>query len=210
MVPQVYWARVTDNADPDGLNRVKIAKEGEEESSTDWVPVLTPYGSSDTGLSFLPDVDDQVLVIPLGAAGVQKAVIGSVWSNGVPPPQTGENPNADLNSDGENSLKFFRSRSGNQLIFDDTDGAEKIQMIAADGKSRLEFSVADELVSLTTEHDITISAKGAVSIQAEEVAIESEKQVDISADEYQVAAKKGLDMNTDKDMGIKGSGISLN
>jgi len=210
MVPRVYWARVTDNADPDGLNRVKIAKKGEEESGTDWVPILTPYGSDDMGLNFLPDVDAQVLVIALDAAGVEKAVIGSSWSNEAGPPETGENSGADLNSDGENSLKFFRSRSGNQLIFDDTDGAEKMQMITADSKSRLEFSVADELVCLDTEHDITLSAKGAVSIQAEEVALASDKQLDIKAEEYQIAAKKGLDMDTDKEMGIKGSGISLN
>lgn len=211
MVPHFYWAKVTDNADPDGLHRVKAAREGEEEEAvTDWIPVLTPYGSSDTGLSFLPDIDDQVLVVSLDAMDARKVVIGTIWSNEVSPPETGENADADLNSDGNNSLRFFKSRSGSQLIFDDTDGAEKIQLITADSKSRFEFSAEDELVSLSTEIDLTISSKGALSIQAEEVAITSDKQVNISAEEYQIDAKDGLEINTDKDMTIKGSGISLN
>ncbi len=210
MVQHFYWAIVTDNSDPDGLNRVRVTKLGEEESVTEWIPVLTPFGSSDTGLSFLPDVDDQVLVVFLGTANVKKAVIGASWSNNTAPPKTEENSDADLNSNGENSLRFFRSKSGNKLIFDDTEGSEKIQIISSDNKSRIEFSVADELVSLTTENDLTIGAKGAISIQAEEITIDSKKAMNISAEEYQINAKKGLDMTTDKDMTIKGSGISLN
>jgi len=210
MVPHFFWAKVTDNADPDGLHRVKVTKEGEEENVTDWISVLTPYGSSDTGLSILPDVDDQVLVVSLNTMGSQSAVIGTAWSNEASPPETGENAEADLNGNGENSLKFFKSRSGNQIIFDDTEGAEKVQLISADSKSRFEFSAADELTSLKTENDLTIGSKGAISIQAEEVTIESKKQVNISADEYQIDAKKGLSMTTDKDFSIKGSGVSLN
>jgi uncharacterized protein involved in type VI secretion and phage assembly len=210
MVPHFYWAKLTDNADPDGLNRVKVTKEGENESVTDWIPVLTPYGSADTGLSFLPDVNDQVLVVSLNTVGSQSAVVGAVWSNEVSPPQTGENTEADLNENGENTLKFFKSRSGNQLIFDDNEDSEKVQMISSDGKSRFEFSVADELTSLITENDLTLDSKGAISIQAEEITITSEKQVNIAADEYQIDAKKGLKMTTDKDLIIKGSGVSLN
>jgi uncharacterized protein involved in type VI secretion and phage assembly len=210
MFPSFYWAKVTDNADPDGLHRVKVIKEGEDESVADWISVLTPYGSGDTGLSFLPDIDDQVLVASLGIVDVRKVVIGSVWSNEAPPPKTEENTSADLNGDGENSLRFFRSRSGNRLIFDDTEGAEKIQLISADGESRLELSAADELISLTSSKDITIGAKGAITIKAEEIDISSEKQFNISTDEYQINGKNGLDINTDKDMTLKGSGISLN
>jgi phage baseplate assembly protein gpV len=210
MFANYYWAKVTDNADPDKLNRVKVVKKGEDESVADWIPVLTPYGSSDVGLSFLPDVDAQVLVVSLGPTDAQKAVIGSVWSNDAPPPESGENSSADFNDDGENSLKFFKSRAGNMLIFDDTKDAEKLQLIFAKNKSRLEFSEADELISLDTEQDIIIGAKGVVSIKAEEVEITSEKQVNISADEYQVSAKKDLEIKTDKDMSVKGSGISLN
>jgi len=210
MGPRFFWGKVTDNADPDELNRVRVAIRDEDENVAEWIPVLTPYASFDAGLSFLPEIDDQVLVVSLDIKDIRKVVIGSIWSNEITPPETGENTSADLNGDGENSLRFIKSRSGNQLIFDDTEGAEKIQLISSDGKSRFEFSVEDELVSLTTENDLTIGAKGVISIQAEEVEITSKKQVNISADEYQIDAKKGMDITTDKDMTIKGTGISLN
>jgi phage baseplate assembly protein gpV len=210
MFPTFYWAKVTDNADPDKLHRVRVAKKGEDENVADWIPVLTPNGSGDTGLSFLPDVDDQVLVVSMGIMDGQKVVIGSVWSNDAPPPESGENSAADFNGDGENSLKFFKSRAGSMFIFDDTKGAEKMQLISSGKKSRLEFNEPDELILLETEQDINIAAKGVVSIKAEEISISSEKQMSISAEEYQIGAKKDLEISSDKDIGIKGSGISFN
>jgi uncharacterized protein (DUF2345 family) len=66
------------------------------------------------------------------------------------------------------------------------------------------------LFTLDTEKDLSISAKGAVTIQAEEIGVESEKQVNVSAEENQISAKKELDINSDKDLSIKGSGIALN
>jgi uncharacterized protein involved in type VI secretion and phage assembly len=210
MVPYFHWAIVTDNADPDGLHRVKVAKKNEDESVTEWIPVLTPYGSTNTGLSMLPEVDDQVLVVSLDASDNRKAVIGTSWSNELSPPETGENTSADLNSDGKNSLRFFKSRAGNQLIFDDTDSSEKIQLIAAGGKTRFEFSAKDELVTFDTDNDIGIGAKGTILIQAEEVEVISKKQFNVSTEEFQLEAEKGLDINCDQDITIEGSGVSIN
>jgi uncharacterized protein involved in type VI secretion and phage assembly len=205
-----YWGKVTDNEDPDGLHRVKVSKQGEEENVTDWLPVVTSYAGADTGLSFLPDIDDQVLVVSLDTWNARKAVVGSIWSNKVKPPETGENTDADLNGDGKNSLRFIKSRSGNQVIFDDTEKTEKVQLISHDGTSRLELSLSDELFTLDTEKDLSINAKGAITIQAEEIDVTSEKQVNVTGEENQIAAKKELDINSDKDIGLKGSGIALN
>jgi uncharacterized protein involved in type VI secretion and phage assembly len=210
MFPHFFWGKVTDNVDPDGLNRVRVSRIAEEESVTDWVPVVTSYAGNDAGLSLLPDVDDQVLVVSLDDSDVRKAVIGGIWSNKAAPPQTGENADADLNQDGKNSLKFIKSRAANMVIFDDSEGAEKIQIISSDRKSRLELSVADELFSLNTEHDLTVGAKGAISFQAEEFSLTTKKQFNIETDEYQISAKKAMNITADKDMGIKGSEIALN
>jgi phage baseplate assembly protein gpV len=210
MYPHYFWGKITDNADPDGLSRVRASKVGEEGNVTDWIPVLTPYAGNDTGLSLLPDVDEQVLVVSLDVWDVKKAVIGGIWSNEAKPPETGENSDADLNQDGNNSLKFIKSRAGSQLIFDDTGGAEKTQLISPDGKSRLEMNMADELFSITTENDLAIGAKGSITIQAEEINVVDEKQFDLSTGEYQISGKDALNIETDKDMGIKGSGIALN
>jgi uncharacterized protein involved in type VI secretion and phage assembly len=207
---QFFYGKVSDNKDPDSLNRVRVTILGETESVSDWIPVVTPFAGLDSGMSVLPEIDDMVLIAAIDGENNKKAVIGSVWFSGGEPPVTGENSDADLNQNGKNSLKFIKSRSGNMIIFDDTEGDEKIQIISSDGKSRFEFLNADEMINLETENDITISAKGIVSIQAEEIEIISEKQINVSGEEIQVSAKKAMDIVSDKEMTIKGSGIALN
>ncbi|MDR3304126.1 MAG: phage baseplate assembly protein V [Treponema sp.] len=210
MYPYCFWGVITNNQDPDKLNRVTVSVPGEEEAVSEWLPVVTPYAGAGVGLSALPDVDDQVLVVSLDAAQTQMAVLGGVWSEKAKPPETKENADADLNKDGKNALQFIKSRAGALFIFDNTADKEKIQLIAHDGKSRLEFSAADKLVTLSSEHDITIGAKGRITIDAEEIAITSKKQINLNADDVQVSAKKGMTVEAKQEMTLKGSGISLN
>jgi uncharacterized protein involved in type VI secretion and phage assembly len=210
MLSELYWSDVVDNVDPDGLNRVKVSDAEEEDGMSDWMTVLTPYGSPGEGVSFTPEIGAQVLVTVVDGVTKAKVVIGSGWSNEAEPPETEENSGADLNQDGNNSLKFVKSRSGNEMIFDDTEGEEKIQIISADKESRFELSDADEMVSLETSHDITLGAEGTVSIEAEEVEITSEGPVNVSADEYQIASDQTMVLEADDDLSVKGSSVGLN
>ncbi len=132
-----------------------------------------------------------------------------VFADGTPP-VTGENSDADLNGDGKNSLKFMKSRSGHMIIFDDTEGAEKFQIISGDGKTRFEFDIAEEIGNLTSEADVMIGAKGSLTLKAESISIQSEKSIEISGEEYKFSAKKAADITADKDLSVKGSGIALN
>ncbi|MDR1903181.1 MAG: hypothetical protein LBQ88_12990 [Treponema sp.] len=123
----------------------------------------------------LPDIDNMVMAIALDVQKRRLAVLGGSWTESGLPPETGENTEADLNGDGNNNLKYMRSRSGHLVIFDDTEGEEKVQVISADGKTRFEFSPAEETGNLETENDITLSAKGTIMIEAEEIEIAAEK-----------------------------------
>lgn len=210
MNKKVFLAKVSDNQDPDNLHRVKITFTNEDEVVSDWIPVLSYSAGNDNGIYSLPDVDEQVLVTALDNDSKSFCVIGSIWSNEVKPPESGENSDADLNQDGKNSLHFLKSRAGNMIILDDTDSKEKIQLISADGKSRFEFSAEDELINLETENDIQITAKKNLMINAEEIEIKSSKQMNITTDEFQTKVSKELQINADKDITIKGSGIALN
>lgn len=210
MNKKVFLAKVSDNQDPDNLHRVKITFTNEDVVVSDWIPVLSYSAGNDNGIYSLPDVDEQVLVAALDNDSKAFCVIGSIWSNEVKPPESGENSDADLNQDGKNSLHFLKSRAGNMIILDDTDSKEKIQLISADGKSRFEFSAEDELINLETENDIQITAKKNLMINAEEIEIKSSKQMNITTDEFQTKVSKELQINADKDITIKGSGIALN
>jgi uncharacterized protein involved in type VI secretion and phage assembly len=210
MSTKFFYGKVSDNKDPDSLNRVRVTILGAKESVSDWLPVVTPFAGPDYGISILPEVDDMVLVISMDGDMIKKAVIGSAWFSGGEPPISDENTDADLNQDGKNSLKFIKSRSGNMIILDDSEGKEKIQIISSEGKARFEFLHEDELINLETELDITIGAKGIVAIQAEEIEMTSEKQINMSGEAIQISAKKTMDINADKEMTIKGSSVALN
>ena len=134
-----YVAKVTDNQDEDGLNRIKITTQLNEETVSYWIPYLSSMAGEGMGFSSLPNIDDQVLVLSMDGSRDNQIVVGSYWNENSTPPKTEENSDADLNGDGKNSLNFFKSQSGNMLIFDDTDGKEKIQLIASGGSTRIEF-----------------------------------------------------------------------
>jgi uncharacterized protein involved in type VI secretion and phage assembly len=210
MFPFFYLAKVTDNQDPDNLGRVRISRMGDEEGATDWIPVLMPCAGNGSGFFLLPETGSQVLALALDGCETRQVVIGGLYSESAQPPQTGGNTEADLNKDGKNSLRFFKSRSESMIIFDDTDGAEKLQIIAPGGSSRLEFLLPEEKISLVTEHDAHISAKGELRIQAQSIRLESKKGISAGGDEISFAAKSEMNLRAGKDLTVKGLSIALN
>jgi uncharacterized protein involved in type VI secretion and phage assembly len=72
---------VTNNKDPDGLGRVKLRfpwLSGSTES--DWARVATPMAGNGRGLYFLPEVDDEVLVLFERGDVRFPFVIGALWN----------------------------------------------------------------------------------------------------------------------------------
>lgn len=210
-MPYVYTGTVTDNQDEDGLNRVKVSAQLEGESVSFWLPCLTAVAGDGTGFSVLPDIGAQVLVLVFGKSRDEQIVLGSFWSDSCAPPETGENTDADLNADGKNSLTFFKSKSGIMIICDDTDGKEKLQLIGADGGSRIEFDCENEVINMESDKDIAFCAKGSVTIQAEEeISLTAKKTFNIKCDELNVKSDKDISIESSKDIMLKGSSIALN
>lgn len=203
----LFVAKVSDNKDTDGLNRIKITYTNEEEVVSNWIPYLTPLAGQSTGFSALPEVDDQVVVLNLPNGMI---AMGAIWSEKATPPETGENSDADLNQDGKNALRFIKTKAENMLIFDDTDGKEKIQIIENKNNSRIEFLSEDKKIVMTTDEGIDLTAKKDITINAENMTFEADKQINISCEDFQVKASKEINIEASKDMTLKGSGISLN
>jgi phage baseplate assembly protein gpV len=208
MFPFFYFAKVTDNQDPQELGRVRVSRMGE--GATDWIPVLAPCAGNGSGVFLLPETGSQVLTLVLDGCQTRQVVIGGLWSEAEKPPETGENSGGDLNRDGRNSLQFFKSRTGSMIVFDDTENAEKILIAAPGGASRLEFLVPEEKISLVTDLDTLISAKGGLRIQARNISVESEKDIGVSGEEISFAAEKQMSLKAEKDLTFEGSSIALN
>jgi len=59
----VAFGIVTNNNDPEGLGRVKVALPWlADQAETDWARVVSPMAGPERGVWFLPEVDDEVLV----------------------------------------------------------------------------------------------------------------------------------------------------
>src|SRR5262249_23556445 len=69
------------------------------------------------GSWFIPDSNDEVLVVFEGGDPRQPYVIGGLWNGQDTPPQS-------MDSAGNNYLKVLRSRNGVKITLDDTDGKE--------------------------------------------------------------------------------------
>ncbi len=71
-----FYAKVSDNKDPDELNRVRVTILGEQEAVSNWLPVVSPSAGFDAGVSMLPDIGDEVLVVSMSGSKSRTAVLG--------------------------------------------------------------------------------------------------------------------------------------
>lgn len=111
----IVYAVVTQNKDPENLNRIKVRypwlDAGDQDQSA-WAQLLTPMEGKEFGWYALPDVEDVVCVMFVQGDLNHGVVIGGVWSKQDRPPEP--------NEDGKNNFRGYRSRSGARMILDDT------------------------------------------------------------------------------------------
>jgi uncharacterized protein involved in type VI secretion and phage assembly len=202
------YGKITNNADPEGLGRVKVGLYYlGKDVETSWIPVRT----SNLGIFILPELGDQVVVAFEGDNPDCPFVLGCIWSIKQRPPVTGESENAESerNKNGKNNLRFFRSRSGNRIIFNDTKDNEKIQMISSGDSSKIELASHGTNMLFKTTGVMNISAKGKITINGKECRINIKKGIitqskDIKLDGKNVNVKAGNSVT------VKGNGINLN
>lgn len=188
---------VTNNQDPDGLGRIKVKLPRiSEEDESNWARVISFMAGQDRGAFYLPEVDDEVLVAFEYGDINRPYVIGSLW-NGV------DTPPAD-NGDGENNIRVIKSRSGHVVRFDDTDGAEKIEIIDKSEKNLVTIDTSENKITISSDQDIDILApNGKIRIEANEFEI-------IAAGDSKIESGANLDVNASGDLNAAGATINLN
>ncbi|MCB9761854.1 MAG: phage tail protein [Alphaproteobacteria bacterium] len=155
----VVFARVTDNKDPEGLNRVQVSFPWIDASQLSaWARVVTPMAGPARGFYALPEVDDEVLVAFEMGRPDRAVVLGAVWSKAQAAPYA---PTSDANP-----IRAFVSPAGHRLVFDDTADAEKIIIQTADGTNKIEIDASTPAMSIAVAGDLTITSDGAVTLSA--------------------------------------------
>ncbi len=202
---------VADNQDPDQNGRIKAnIYLSLVPFETDWLPVMALFAGEEKGAFSLPDVGDLVVIAFKDESYREGYVLGSIWTQNNSLPLSEENSDADLNGDGNNALKMIRSKSGQRIILDDTEGAEKIQILNPDGTSRIELNAEDESINLISEVDVTISSETSVSITAEEMSIELEGDLTGECENFGIEASGDTSISGDGGIVLEGKGIALN
>jgi phage baseplate assembly protein V len=155
---------VTNNEDPDGMHRVKVRFPWlSEDHESNWARVVAPMAGDDRGFYTLPEVHDEVLVAFEHGEVERPYVLGALWNGQDKPPAD----NGDI--------RIFKSHSGHVVKLDDTEGAEKIEIVDAKGEQSLVFDTAKKTITLTADSDVVIESKNGM------VKITGQKGVEITA-----------------------------
>ena len=181
----VYPAVVSDIVDPDGQGRVRIrlpwSPDGESSAYEAWARLATMMAGNDRGTWFIPDVDDEVLVVFEGGDPRRPYVVGGLWNGVDAPPES-------MDGAGENNKKVIRSRNGVKITFDDTSGQESLKVETPGGQS---VTLQDGPGSITAQdangNSVTMESAGITITAAAKVKVEA-SMVEVSAGMVKVDA----------------------
>jgi len=202
----IYFGVVTDIQDPDELGRVKVKFPAfDEDVESVWLRMIHPFASKEFGHWFMPEIDDEVLVLRGGEdAFGSMVVLGSLYNAVAKPPNTEITGNKLERSE-------IKTRTGHQLIFDEASGGEKITIVTGDGSHTviLDQSGQGEItvesgckVNVTGGADITIDAGMAkVAINAGSVEIKS------SAGEVKIESTAGVTLKGNAPVTVESTAV---
>jgi len=166
-------AIVTNNHDPEKIGRIKVKYpwSGESDESF-WARVSTPMAGDEQGFYFIPEVEQEVLVIFINGDINYPIIIGSLWSQGSLPPES--------NDDGKNNIRKIRSRSGHEIVFDDNDegSAQKLEIKSSSGHSIvLNDASGSEKISITDNAGSFIE----FDATSKKISIQSDMEININS-----------------------------
>lgn len=130
---------VTDNKDPSKLGRVKLKIPVlSEQDTTYWCPIIMLGAGKNRGWFFIPEKDDEVLVMFEHGDLNRPLVVGALWNGKDKPPD--KNP-------GGNPRRVIKSRQGNKITFDD----ENEKLILEDGVQKGKITIDSKANKITIE-----------------------------------------------------------
>ncbi|WP_244071978.1 phage baseplate assembly protein V [Nitrosomonas sp. PY1] len=188
---------VTNSKDPEGLGRVKLKYPWlSDQNESNWARVATPMAGNQRGFFFIPEVDDEVLVVFEQGDMNFPYVIGALWNGKDKPPVK--------NDDGKNNVRLIKSRSGHCIRLTDEDGKEKIEIEDKSGKNKIVVDTASKTISIITDKDLKLTAdNGEIILSANTIVLDAKSSLEVkSAGSAKLEAKATLD--------VKGQLVNIN
>lgn len=171
-----YPALVSDIKDADGQGRVKVTLPWAPDTGGGryeaWARLATLMGGKNRGSWFVPDVNDEVLVVFEGGDTRRPYVVGGLWNGTDSPPES-------MDGAGNNYKKVLCSRNGVKLTLDDQDGQEKFicetpggqKITLKDGPGAVEIVDSNGNSIKLESAGVTVTASAKVTVNASSVAI---------------------------------------
>lgn len=217
-------AKVVDNVDPEDRYRVRVsfpwlADQYSKETTSDgseskvqshWARITSMTAGGDFGSVWLPEIDDEVMVVFEEGDFSRPVITGSLWNGEKSSPRkltySPDQKEVDVPNNqqsGKNDFRFIRSRAGSTLAFidkegeigvslrssksaelfiDDTDGKERVRLYDMDQKQWLEIDTANKKITLQTDTgDILIKAKEKIRLECKDLEIDASNNINIKA-----------------------------
>lgn len=186
---------VTDNKDPSKLGRVKVKLPVlHKDETTFWCPIIMLGAGKNRGWFFIPEKDDEVLVMFEHGDLDHPVVVGALWNGKDKPP--------DKNDDGGNKRRLIKSRAGSKIIFDDDE--EKI--VIEDGGGCGVITIDAKANKITFE-----AKKGDVAIQSpqDDSTICANEAEFTASEKLEIHAGSAMAFGTDAKATIKGADVTM-
>ena len=169
---------VTNNQDPEELGRIKVKYPGVDDSDeSPWLRIAAPMAGAQRGFYYLPEINDEVLVAFEQGDIHRPYMLGALWNGQDKPPQPSS---AVLGGGGEVNRRIIRSRSGHEIVLDDTSGSETITISDKTGNNRIVINSVENKMLLEVAGNVDIKGSGNVSIKADgDLSIEANGKISI-------------------------------
>jgi len=204
-VPSILYGKVTNTNDPEKIGRIQVELDqyAEPYIIPYWLRLIQPMANKSSGILFLPEVGDEVVLLRDDDGPEPYIVLGSVYNNDNKPsadavPAKGKEKDAE-----QNFVKQFKTKSGHELTFMEESGKESITLKTGDGKLSILMDQKGGAITITSDKELTIDApQGKVTVNAKEVAVTGSSTVEITGN-------KSVSVKGNTEVALTGGGANI-
>jgi uncharacterized protein involved in type VI secretion and phage assembly len=197
---------ITDNKDPLKLGRVKLKFPViSMDDVTDWTPIIMQGAGKNRGWFFIPEIDDEVLVVFEHGDIDRPLVVGALWNGKDKPHDSNPDP-------GENAHRVIKSRQGSRVFFDDSD-ENKVYIEDGTGKGRITLDAKNNKIIIEAiDGDVCFqSPQDDTKIVAKEIELKAQQNIEIHAGSTMTwGSDKEAKINGGGGVTMTGSNVNLN
>ncbi|MBI3284918.1 MAG: Rhs element Vgr protein [Burkholderiales bacterium] len=191
----VTLGTVSNTKDEKGLGRVKVifSLTGQQIES-DWIQIMSFFAGAESGAFFLPQTGDSALLAFADGNPSKPYVLGFLW-NGVQKPP--------VDAARQQEVRVIKTKLGKTILLDDSS-AGKITIVD-NKKNQIEIDTANNKISISSQGDLAIAAKGKISISGAQVLVQNTAgsvKADLSA--------SGMQLNGAQNLKLSAAMIDLN